>query len=222
MAQAILQKLAGRIGVALLLVLLASGTAFAAAATLSTAQSPTLAEPADESESPEATEPAESEPPEATETPEASESPDADDDADADDATRVGMQTPDASPSPTNLARIVERLEAAGITTTVDELGDLAAIVGVGGAVRVLLFADAADMTPAEIVAMFESGKGWGVIARELALDINPGIGSVMGNGHGADKAAKAADKALRAAERAAAKAAREAARAERRAGSGD
>ena len=222
MPRALLQKLAGRVGVAVLLVLLASGSVLAAATTLSAPQAPALLEPADETGSPEATEPAESESPEATEpaeseSPEATEAPDVDqdEDADGDAPSRVGMEPDETAPSPSSLARIVERLAAAGIATDVEALDALAGAVGVGGAVRVLMIAEAADMTPAEIVALFDSGKGWGVIVKELALGINPGIGSVMGGGHGPDKIAKAA-------ERAAAKAARAEARAERKAGSGD
>jgi hypothetical protein len=80
--------------------------------------------------------------------------------------------------------------------------------VGVGGAVRVVLFAEVAGTTPDEILAMFESGTGWGVIAKELGA--HPGLGSVMGNGKGLDKAAKAAEKAERARLRAERKAERE------------
>ncbi len=212
------QKLAGRIAVAILLVVLAAGSVFAAAATLPATSGPTLAEPS------------ETESPKAKESPEADESPDADtakDKAkDADEADDPD-KAPDAdgTPSAANLARIVARLAAAGITTTTGDLAALAAKVGVGGAVRVLRFAQASGKTPAEIgtfqaniLAMREDGKGWGVIARELGLDIGPGNGSVMGQGHGQDTAAKAADRAARAE----AKAARVAARAARGTGADD
>ena len=40
---------------------------------------------------------------------------------------------------------------------------------------------------------MFQGGKGWGQIDHELGLKINPGIGWIMGggHGHGKDKGAK-------------------------------
>jgi hypothetical protein len=60
----------------------------------------------------------------------------------------------------------------------------LAAKVGVGGAVRTLAFAQASGKTPAQIVAMKESGKGWGGIVHELGLSIGPGIGWIMSGGH--------------------------------------
>jgi hypothetical protein len=201
------QGLAGRLAVALLLVLLATGSVFAAAATLPAAQAPSYAEPA------------ETESPEAKESPDGDEDEDADADEDADESPDVeANEAADASPSPENLARIVERLGDAGITTTADDLAALAATVGVGGAIRVLRFAEASGKTPAEILALRDAGKGWGVIARELDLAIGPGNGSVMGKGNGHDPAAKAAAKAARAE----AKAARAAERAERKAGSGD
>jgi hypothetical protein len=175
-------KLAGRIVVAILLVMLAAGSVFAVAATLPATPGPSGTTPQVTDETPDA-------------------------------ATAA-----DATPSPANLARIVELLAAVEITTTPEDLAALAAEVGVGGAVRVLRFADASGKTPAEILAFFQSGKGWGVIVRELELDINPGNGSVMGKGHGGDAAAKAADRAARAA----AKAARAAERAARGAGASD
>lgn len=211
------RKLAGRLAVAILLVMLAAGSVFAAAATLPSAQPRNLAEPTEKA-SPEAKESPDTDKDKATdedadESPGAAEAPEAQEAPDTDTS-----ESPGAAPSPENLARIVTLLGAAGITTTADELAALAAKVGVGGAVRVLRFAQASGKSPTEILALFESGKGWGVIARELNLDIGPGNGSVMGKGHGQDAAAKAADRAARAA----AKAARAAARAARGAGSGD
>ena len=52
------------------------------------------------------------------------------------------------------------------------------------------VFADAAGKSTADITAMFDSGKGWGEIRRELGLTIGPGLGWIMGHGH--DKAKKA------------------------------
>ena len=59
-----------------------------------------------------------------------------------------------------------------------------------GGAVRILAFADAAGVDPSEIIAMRDDGMGWGQIARALAdanpdFDLGPGIGWIMGNGNG-------------------------------------
>jgi hypothetical protein len=79
----------------------------------------------------------------------------------------------------------VGRLTDAGIPATAAQVQDLAGKVGAGGAVRVLAFAQASGKTPAQIVAMFQSGKGWGQIDHELNLSIGPGIGWIMGHGHG-------------------------------------
>jgi hypothetical protein len=102
------------------------------------------------------------------------------------------VEAPDGSegpPSADELARIVANLKAAGITATASELSDLSAKVGLGGAIRVYAFAHASGKTPAEILAMFQGGKGWGQIAHELNLSIGPGIGWIMRNGGGNDKA---------------------------------
>ncbi len=215
--------MAGRVAIALLLVLLAAGSALAAATTLpglaNNAQpAEETAEPSDSATADPTTEPSGSpaadpttEPsasPEASATPEAT-APAAREAEEPEESEDVDEN--DTAPSLANLERIVAKLAAAGITTTTDKLAELSAEVGVGGAVRVLLFADASGSTAAEILALFESGKGWGVIAKDLDLAINPGLGSVMGNGKGHDKAAKAAEKAARAQERA-----------ERKAGSGE
>jgi hypothetical protein len=99
------------------------------------------------------------------------------------------------APSAEKVKQILDRLGAAGITATADDFNALAQKYGVGGAVRVLAFAHAAGKTPADITAMFDGGKGWGQIRRELNLTISPGIGWIMGHGHdNADKAK--ADKA--------------------------
>jgi hypothetical protein len=103
-----------------------------------------------------------------------------------------GAEAPEGSegpPSADELARIIANLKAAGITATPSELSDMSAKVGLGGAVRVYTFAHASGKTPAEILAMFEGGKGWAEIDHELNLSIGPGIGWIMGNGGGSDKA---------------------------------
>jgi hypothetical protein len=93
-----------------------------------------------------------------------------------------------AAPSAELLAKIVERLGAAGIETDTATVADLAATYGVGGAVRILAWGAATD---ADVAGMFDSGMGWGDIARQLNdedpegdLNLRPGIGWVMG-GHG-------------------------------------
>jgi hypothetical protein len=123
-------------------------------------------------------EPKSSEPAEASEAPEASEPPESPEAAEA-------PETQDGPPSADEIARVVGRLQDAGIPATAAQVGDLAGKVGVGGAVRVLAFAQASGKTPAQILALFEAGKGWGQMAHELNLSIGPGIGWIMGNGHG-------------------------------------
>ncbi len=89
-----------------------------------------------------------------------------------------------------NTDRVVDRLDDAGITTDAAELDALADDHGVGGAVRILAFADAAGVDQSEIIAMRDDGMGWGEIAHALAdanpdFDLGPGIGWIMGNGNG-------------------------------------
>ena len=94
----------------------------------------------------------------------------------------------DGPPSAERIAEIVAKLKAAGITTTASAFEALATKAGVGGAVRTLAFAKASGKTPAQILAMFDGGKGWGQIRHELNLSIGPGIGWIMGGGHGHGK----------------------------------
>jgi hypothetical protein len=109
---------------------------------------------------------------EPSESPEASEEPE-------------GPETAEAPPTDAEIADFVGRLKAAGITTTAAVFKALAAKVGVGGAVRTLAFAQASGKTPAQILAMFDGGMGWGRIGHELGLKIGPGIGWIMRGGHG-------------------------------------
>jgi hypothetical protein len=96
-------------------------------------------------------------------------------------------QQPDAPPSAEELAHAVDRLGAAGIDTDADQLQALSAEYGLGGAVRLLAWADATGMSLADLRAMRDDGAGWGQMAGELG--VNPGIGSIMGQG--ADPAAE-------------------------------
>jgi hypothetical protein len=101
----------------------------------------------------------------------------------------------DAAPSAEALAHAQDRLEASGVTVDSAELSDLAGRYGLGGAVRVVAWAEESGTNVADITAMRdgdgtpESVMGWGQIAKELG--VHPGIGSIMGNGggHGRDNA---------------------------------
>lgn len=96
---------------------------------------------------------------------------------------------PEAPPSADDLANAVDRLKASGIDASSDQLSKLAADYGLGGAVRLLAWADAKGMSVADLKAMRDDGQGWGQIAKQLGL--NPGIGSIMGQGgeHGRSSA---------------------------------
>ena len=121
----------------------------------------------------------------ASESPEAEASPQAD--------------APEASGAPltdTHAQQILDLLKAAGIDTTDITTADvqaLAAKYGVGGAVRLEAWASASGKTVDDIAAMFDGGMGWGEIAKSLeqadsSLHLSPGIGWIMGNGHGNPK----------------------------------
>ena len=103
-------------------------------------------------------------------------------------------ESEDAEDPPTvdELAHAAARLEANEIPFTEGELSDLATRYGLGGAVRVLAWSEATEMGVEEITDMrdgteTEPGMGWGKIAKEL--DVHPGIGSIMGDGHGREDA---------------------------------
>jgi len=107
------------------------------------------------------------------------------------DADELGADG--AGPSEDALQRIVDRLADREIDTDTDTLAELAATYGVGGAVRILAWADATGMDPSEIAAMRDEGMGWGQMARQLNaegedLHLSPGNGWVMGHGQGLDK----------------------------------
>lgn len=93
-----------------------------------------------------------------------------------------------------DLAHAAERLTASEIAFDDGQLADLADRYGLGGAVRVLAWAEETGLGVEEITSMrdgtdTEPPMGWGRIAKEL--DVHPGIGKVMGNGngHGRDSA---------------------------------
>ncbi len=104
------------------------------------------------------------------------EQPDADEDASA-----TGDMLTDAAAQ-----AIVDRLDANGLHTDVATVRDLAATYGVGGAVRLIGWADASGKSIAELSALRDAGAGWGGIAHQLGL--SPGIGAWM-RGSAADDA---------------------------------
>jgi hypothetical protein len=95
--------------------------------------------------------------------------------------TLAASQEPDAPPSADDLAHAVDRLKAAGIQADADRLEALAADYGLGGAVRLLAWADVTGKSVAELQALRDGGAGWGQMAQDLG--VSPGIGSIMGQG---------------------------------------
>lgn len=90
---------------------------------------------------------------------------------------------PDTPPTADELARVADKLDALGIDATTDQLSALAAEYGLGGAVRLLAWADATGMSVADLRALRDGGAGWGSLAKDL--DVHPGLGWIMGNGGG-------------------------------------
>jgi hypothetical protein len=104
-------------------------------------------------------------------------------------AEKADTETSSDAISSKLLDRIVASLADQGITTDADTVRTWAEKYGVGGAVRLLTWADATGKTPAELAAMFDSGTGWGAIAHKLmdedsSLHLSAGIGKIMSNGH--------------------------------------
>ena len=98
----------------------------------------------------------------------------------------------DVPPTAEELAHAAARLQANEIPFTDPQLSDLATRYGLGGAVRLLAWAQAEAIDVEAIAAMrdgtdTEPGMGWGRIAKELGQ--HPGIGSIMGSGHGREDA---------------------------------
>ena len=103
-------------------------------------------------------------------------------------APRLGQQgpptasnEPETPPTAEDLAHAVDRLAEQGISVTADRLGALAADYGLGGAVRLLAWADETGMSLADLRARRDEGAGWGQLAKDLG--VHPGLGSIMGNG---------------------------------------
>ena len=102
---------------------------------------------------------------------------------------QVTQDGDEAPPTAEDLAHAADRLTEAEIAFTDEVLADLATRYGVGGAVRVLAWANDPedDVTVESITTMRDTGgpegtgMGWGRIAKELG--VKPGIGSIMGGG---------------------------------------
>jgi hypothetical protein len=99
--------------------------------------------------------------------------------------SRPGLLTashePEAPPSAEDVTHAVDRLAAAGIDATSERLQALAADYGLGGAIRLMAWADATGKSLANLQAMRDGGAGWGQIAHDLG--VSPGLGSIMGQG---------------------------------------
>lgn len=95
----------------------------------------------------------------------------------------ASQEEPDAPPTADELAHAVDRLAASNIDVTAEDLSGLAAEYGLGGAIRLLAWADATGMSVDELRAMRDDGAGWGRMAQDLPGDVNPGIGTIMGHG---------------------------------------
>jgi hypothetical protein len=117
------------------------------------------------------------------------------DDADESEAPEAAS-SPDSGDAGTPLdagqaTDLVDLLKAHGIDATAAELTTLAARYGVGGAVRIEAWAAATGKTAVALASMYDaSGVGWGAFARQLesadaSLHLSPGIGWIMGHGHG-------------------------------------
>jgi hypothetical protein len=98
-------------------------------------------------------------------------------------------EAPEAPPTAEDLAHAADRLTANEIPFNEGQLNALAAEYGLGGAVRLLAWAEETGVSVADLRARHDAGEGWGQIAKDLG--VSPGIGSVMGNGggHGRDNA---------------------------------
>src|SRR5262245_35052503 len=86
-----------------------------------------------------------------------------------------GPQDADLSPSTEQISRVADRLAEAGIETSADELASLADSYGLGGAIRIVIWADASGKSVDEVRALRDAGAGWGEIADTLGLP--PGLG---------------------------------------------
>lgn len=85
------------------------------------------------------------------------------------------------------LSQARDRLDERGLDGA--RLEELAARYGIGGAARLIAWADATSMSIDDLAAKRDTGgdggepMGWGRMARELG--VHPGLGAIMGNGGG-------------------------------------
>lgn len=113
----------------------------------------------------------------------------------AEEPAQVTQDEDEAPPTAEDIAHAKARLEAKGIPFRDATLNDLAARYGIGGAVRVLVWAGGNEELMGQITEMRDTGgtegtgMGWGRIAKDLDLGMHPGIGSIMGNGGGNGRA---------------------------------
>ena len=98
-----------------------------------------------------------------------------------------GDQTADEDEGPPS-AEQLDRL-ATLLGTDAATIEALAVDYGVGGAVRLIVWAQESGISTGELAAMFDSGLGWGEIALQLneanGSSLRPGIGSTLGHGGG-------------------------------------
>jgi hypothetical protein len=92
-------------------------------------------------------------------------------------------EEPEAPPSVEDVAHAVDRLQAHDIVVSAERISELAAVYGLGGAVRLLAWSDATGTGLGELRSMRDGGMGWGQIAHDLG--VSPGLGSIMGAGAG-------------------------------------
>jgi hypothetical protein len=100
----------------------------------------------------------------------------------ADTAAPPQADEQEEAPDATAVQRVVDRFAARDIDVDPEQVRELAAEHGLGGAVRMLAWS-AQGVSIEEVQQRRADGQGWGVIARDLG--VHPGIGSVMGNGGG-------------------------------------
>jgi hypothetical protein len=99
----------------------------------------------------------------------------------------AASQQPEAPPTGEDLAHARDRLAANGISVTRETLETLAADYGLGGAVRLVAWADQTGRSVGDLRAMRDAGAGWGQLAHDLG--VHPGLGTIMGNGGGGGRA---------------------------------
>ena len=108
---------------------------------------------------------------------------------------QVTQDEEDTPPTAEEIAHAADRLRAKEIAVDDAVFNELVTAYGIGGAVRVMAWSNGDPGVIDQIRRMRDgdgtedSGMGWGRIAKDLG--VNPGIGSIMGNGggHGRDNA---------------------------------